>query len=349
MKRLPVKNLLNFHPELKGSEVGVLERKGLTTDFSTNDLNEFESIGILSTPSIDAEGDILDPDGMDTSIFNGVVIFNHDLGELPIGSITEIKKSKEGVTGKFKFSEKYAFAQDCFNLIKEKILRGISVGYLPTKVYKRGTTAFNELAKAKGWATAGVERIIAGWQLIEVSVCNVGCNADALLLASKSFKSDLTFKNFKIETKGCKVDENIENVEKAITEDLPAVSDVSTETTEVLPEVLPELPVEKVKEVQDILIVEEPVNEQEIPSEIPEVDQTMPEASGTKDTTTLPEALTVDQVEPEVVTPITDTAEEVVEPEVIKPMVLKVIRMGKRLHNQEIKDKALRFLQGKSF
>ena len=312
-KKLPLKNVANFHPEIKDRTEEVLERKSLVSSFTG--LEDNEAIGIISAPSVDQDGDIIDPMGIKTDIYNGTIQWNHCLDTLPIGTMTEWTITPEGVKGKFKFSNTYDFAIDVYNLIKEKILKGISIGYIPVSALRKGTTAFNEYAKTRGWDVTGCERIITEALWIETSMVPVGCNNDALILASKSFKSEISFKNFKIESsieeeKGCKEDD------KAITEDLPAVSD-----TEVLPEVLPTVPEEVVEEV---VVQETEVIEPALAEPVVET----------------PDILIVEA---------SKVLPEVSEQQVVKPLVLKVIRVGKMLHDQEIKRKALLYLQGKSF
>lgn len=335
-KRLPVKNITNFHPEIKDRVDEVLERKSLVSNFTA--LEDGEAIGVISTPSVDNDGDIIDPMGIKTDIYNGTVQWNHSLDTLPLGTITEFTMTPEGVKGKFKFSKSYDFATDVYNLIKENILKGISIGYIPLKALKRGTSAFNEYAKAKGWDVTDCERIITECLWIETSMVPVGCNNDALILASKAFKSDITTKAFKLEDKLCGDEPKDEKV-----------------------------------------IVEEPVNEQEIPKEISEVDKTMPEETISKNTEKVlvaPEEIkftlveleqaiidsgvsinapTEGQITPEVVPAESVKDEAIVIPEAVEPqpdapkLVLKVLRKGKLIHTEEIKTKAIKFIKGKSF
>lgn len=340
-KRLPLKNLLTYHPEIKDRTEEVLERKSLVSTFTP--LEDGEAIGVISTPTVDSDGDIIDPMGIKTDIYTGALIFNHCLDTLPIGNVSEFTMTPEGVKGKFTFSKTYDFSVDCYNLIKEGILRGISIGYIPLKALKRGTSAFNEYAKAKGWDIAGCERIITECLWIETSCVTVGANSDALILAAKNFKSELAFKNFKIEDKGCK--EPAEKVIEPVVEEIVNETEISKDPeqvgrTEQVDTNLPEetisentevIPQETIPEVQvDSVNTEEIIPEVEVPAETSPVE---PKQAS---------------VESEAVTPSIDTTEEVVEPKAIKPLVFKVIRMGKRLSDETIKTKALRFLQGKS-
>lgn len=320
-KKLPLKNVASFHPEIKDRTDEVLERKSLVSNFTA--LEDGEAIGVISTPSVDNDGDIIDPMGIKTDIYNGTCQWNHSLDTLPLGTVTEFTITSEGVKGKFKFSKTYDFAVDVYNLVKENILKGISIGYIPLKALKRGTSAFNEYAKARGWDVTDCQRIITECLWIETSMVPVGCNNDALILASKSFKSEMSFKNFKLETKGC--DEQDEN--KVITED-------NVET--VAEEVVQEIPTE---ETEAIAQVSDTTETQELPIDA---------ASNVETEAILPNEPEV-QVTPEVSEVLPDVIEQQVEEPVVKPLVLKILRKGKMQVTEEIKRKAALFLQGKSF
>jgi len=351
-KILPLKNVYNFHPEIRGRTEQTLERKSLVSSFTS--LEDGEAIGIISTPACDQDGDIIDPMGIDTSIFNGCCVFNHNLDSLPIGNIPELIKDKDGLKGKFIFSKTYDFSIDCYNLVKEKILNAISIGYIPVKVLKRGTDAFNSYAKARGWNIEGCQRIITECLMIEASLVPVGCNSEALVLASKSFKSEMSFKTFKIEGKGCKEDENKQVVDKAIEE--PAVQEVvaTVSDTEVLPEALSDVSNEEVVEILHPPL-DGPIDEK-IYQETEIVIAPLKEGQKLLKDDVVQE-VPVEAVE-EVVTEVINTPLPIVEvipeasievPEVKKPIVLKIVRVGSIQVTEDIKSKALKFLQGKSF
>ena len=324
-KKLPIKNILNFHPELKGRTEEVLERKALVSNFT--ELQEGEAIGIISTPSVDNDGDIIDPMGIKTDIYNGTCQWNHCLDTLPLGTLTEWTITEEGVKGKFKFSSTYDYAIDVYNLVKEGVLKGISIGYIPLKTLKAGTSAFNEYAKAKGWDVTGCSRIITESLWIETSLVPVGCNNDSLILAAKNFKSEISFKNFKIDQKACgdkKPEQKADEVNETVV-DVPVEGAV--------PEVIQETSVEDNVEVQqEVTIIEQGVtNEENIPEEVKQVCEDVPEGSKSEDIVK------------------TEEIKKCGEEEKPKALVLKVLRKGKMQVTEDIKRKALLFIQGKSF
>lgn len=202
MKRLPIKNVVNFHKELKDMDQNtMIERKSLVIDLTQIASEEDQNIftGIISRPTVDTDGDIIDSSGVDASLYNGALQFNHSLDTLPIGEVFDYNISSEGIIGKFRFSKTYDFAVDISNLVKEKILKAISIGFIPLEVLKNGTQAFTDYAKTRGWDTTGVKRIITKARWIETSIVPVGAHPDALMIYSKSFISDRTCKALKIE------------------------------------------------------------------------------------------------------------------------------------------------------
>lgn len=328
MKKLPLKNVLAYHKELSDlPDTYSLERKALSTENLISE--DSKIIGIMSTIGCDSDNDILMPNGCDFSRYekNSVICWNHALDLKPLGKIENIVVSDTDIRGELKFSESYDEAVTVKNLIKEGILKTLSVGYIPVEILKKGTKAFNDYAAKFKLDVTECVRIVSKWLIIETSVVAVPSNEDALILYSgKNFMSDAMKKSLHIEIKGCKEDEN-----KVITEDNVEVS-----------------PEETVQEVQDILIVEK-VNEDLPNEEVSEINTDLPEASGAEDTQTLPEASTDVQVEPEVVDPSTDTASKEPQIETPKPIVIKVLRKGKKLITEDLQKKARLFLAGKSF
>jgi len=167
-----------------------VERKSIDVALSTD-----ESSGLISatfsTPSTDRDGDIVWPMGCVSDFYSGTVCWNHSLSDPPIGRCDIFSVSEKGLVGKIKLSDTYAFARDIFGLVKEGILRGISIGFIPLSEVLRGTKAFSDFVAANGLAgsvTSETNRIITKWEWIEVSICPIGSNRDALIsgVASKS-------------------------------------------------------------------------------------------------------------------------------------------------------------------
>jgi len=199
------KDVAEFIPE--GAE---LERKASETS-SIEAKENLVIEAVFSAPSTDRDGDIIYPLGCVSDYYTGTVIFNHDLSALPIGRCDDFQVTKEGVKGKIKLSDSYAFARDVYGLVREKILQGISIGFIPLEEVKRGNRAFDDFVKKAGLEkliTEATERIITKWEWIETSIVPIGCNRDALIyaMASKSFQpsdsqTEKLFGLDKVETK----------------------------------------------------------------------------------------------------------------------------------------------------
>lgn len=249
-QKMPVKNVINFHKDIEDLKDGVLERKSFLDVFTTDETANI--IGVITKPTTDRDGDIIWPLGVSDKYYksNPVVQFNHDLNSVPVGTIENYNITPEGIAGTFRFSDTYEFAVDIKNLIKEKILKGISIGFIPMKALKAGTDAFNAFAKQYGLDVSQCTRIITECEWIETSIVPIGCNPEALIIAAKKFGSDMTAKSLKIDTE--------------------VKSEVPEAVTEIAPEVIPETPIEETpKEItpevtQDILIVE-PTPEAPVP------------------------------------------------------------------------------------
>lgn len=126
-------------------------------------------VGALATNNaMDRDGDIIDPKGIDLENFtkNPVLLWSHEHGGLPIGKVTDIRRSDDGIEFDAEFSESNPFAQTVLGLFKEGILNAFSIGFIP-KERKNET--------------------ITSAELVEISAVNIPSNPMALL--SRSYKS----------------------------------------------------------------------------------------------------------------------------------------------------------------
>lgn len=90
---------------------------------------------IASTAAVDRHGEVIDQSGwmLENYMKNPVILFGHDYWSLPVGIATEAKVTKEGLLIKGKFASEKAnpFAQQVRRLYDEKIMRAVSVGFIP--------------------------------------------------------------------------------------------------------------------------------------------------------------------------------------------------------------------------
>lgn len=241
-KKIDFAKVKSFYSDVPAKENAVLERKAETT--ATLRAGENGVIeAVFSTPSTDRDGDILYPGGCVSDFYNGVVVWNHDLSGLPIGRCDDFSIGADGIVGRIKLSDVYPFARDVYNLVREGILRGISIGFIPLEEVIRGTRAFAEFVARTGIAiTDETQRIISRWEWIETSLCLVGCNRDALIygVAAKaiSLADDRTKTEFgldRVETKSIiDLTAKIMNQEQAITSLTKAVESIATKAATTL-------------------------------------------------------------------------------------------------------------------
>ena len=137
------------------------------------DSDNGEITGIWTTGDKDREGDVLEIAGWDTADFNRnpIMLYDHDTGLLPIGSVTRVwfEGNKGLFSGNF---AKHQFAQDVRQLALDGILRTFSQRFLPVEWSYIEETGFG--------------RRFTKQKLIEISVEPVPANIDAELISVKS-------------------------------------------------------------------------------------------------------------------------------------------------------------------
>jgi HK97 family phage prohead protease len=126
---------------------------------------------LISTGAVDRMGEVIDPKGIDLRNFrkNPIVAWAHDYTALPIGKALWTRKDPRGIISKVQFAT-HQFADEVFNLYKEKFLNAFSVGFIPT-----------EWVDGDGKKTPA--RTYTKWELLEYSAVPVPANAEALQLA----------------------------------------------------------------------------------------------------------------------------------------------------------------------
>jgi len=154
-------------------------------------------IGKVSTIDIDSDGDVVLSEGIDFKRYekNPIILFNHSLNH-PIGYTEKISVSSSGVVSKIKFSSEED-SQKYYQLVKDKVLRCFSIGFIPLEVLMKGTSAFNEQVKVlmknfpdkfNAKTVANIDRIVTKSLLIETSLVSVPSNEDALVEIVKTIK-----------------------------------------------------------------------------------------------------------------------------------------------------------------
>ena len=143
---------------------------------------------VISTDIVDRDKEVLLPKGVDFEKYekNPVVLWAHEYSATPIARSLWLKKGYKGITAKIKFALTDK-AEEVYQLFKGGFLKAFSVGFLPTKSHEPKP---DEIKKRPEWAEA--RRIIDEWELLEFSAVPVPANPDALAVAVKSKKVELS-------------------------------------------------------------------------------------------------------------------------------------------------------------
>lgn len=188
--------------ETKDESTAKVETKIYTADDLTVDEGAREVVGIITTDTVDNDGEVLLPGGCVTRIFQGNPIcytnhaYKNDDNALPIGKVRWLKsgKSPKGndcIIAKAYISDRTQESRDVFGLVQDGIMKAFSVGFIPLEASKP-TAA--EIRMRPDWKSA--KKIIRKWQMIELSVVGLPCNDDALVMAvSKGRCSEIMAKS----------------------------------------------------------------------------------------------------------------------------------------------------------
>jgi HK97 family phage prohead protease len=129
----------------------------------------------LSDKSTDLAGDQIEPTGWQLDQFrkNGPLLWSHDASQPPIGKVTGVVVRNGRLVGDLTFAkaDEYEFADVIYKLVKGRYLNAVSVGFKPIKyVFSKDPNR-----------PYGIDFITQ--KLLEVSVCAVPCNENALIQA----------------------------------------------------------------------------------------------------------------------------------------------------------------------
>ena len=129
---------------------------------------------VISTESIDRDGEVLIAQGMDSSEYdaNPVVFYNHDYGQ-PVGQVTNLRRGRDKVEATIKFAKRPDDFQGSYfpefveSLVEQGIVKGISVGFVSSLAVSEGLQEGPRVIRGRCPAgllcveAAGVDRSIA--------------------------------------------------------------------------------------------------------------------------------------------------------------------------------------------
>lgn len=120
-------------PEVVTREIGerINVHLGLDQEL-TKDLGEGMIEAVVTTSSIDRQGESLKTTGINTVGFmatGGPVLYGHDYSSLPIGKTISLTEGRNKIKAVFKMAiEEYPFAKTVYDLIKGGYLNAVSIG-----------------------------------------------------------------------------------------------------------------------------------------------------------------------------------------------------------------------------
>jgi HK97 family phage prohead protease len=128
---------------------------------------------LISTGSVDRDGDVLDPKGWDLTHYkkSPVVLWAHDYSQMPIAKAVSIGQTAKGLeaTAEFPRPGIYPFADTVYDMLKGGFLNATSVGFKPI-----------ESESIKGG------RKYTKTELLEFSIVPVPANPEALIVRAIS-------------------------------------------------------------------------------------------------------------------------------------------------------------------
>ena len=189
--------------------------------------------GYASTPSVDRYDDSVEPQAFEKSIRksyknNPVILFQHK-SDKAIGIATVMYIDHKGL-----YIEADIYDKEIAPKIREKILRGFSIGFIPKEVeFRDGDGKLLDPINDNIWAS-DVKRIIKEVDLVEISVVSVPANQETLFTAEKSIKNYFA-KNYNVNSDNMPTQKNLlETKEEEVVEtpEAPEAAPAAEETPE---------------------------------------------------------------------------------------------------------------------
>ena len=162
----------------RASESPVIYRQVEIRAAGGNELGEREFEFLASDETPDSYGDIVRVEGWDLRRYkkNPIVLFNHR-SDTPVGHSpkTYIDTERNALVSRIKLADEGTsdFIDTLYKLMKQRIVRAVSVGFMPTKDV--------EIIRDKDGNFVGLE--FNGQELLENSIVSVPANPNSLSLA----------------------------------------------------------------------------------------------------------------------------------------------------------------------
>ena len=156
-----------------------------TLDIVTKEVDDDDRTitSVITTDKVDRDAEVVVTQGLSFDDFNKnpVVLFMHNQMQL-VGKALWVKASKGEVRAKTQFAQT-PLAEEVFQLIKQGILKGVSIGMDYATMQRRDLTE-QDVKGRPDWA--GARAVIEKATVLEFSFVSIPANPDALVQAEKS-------------------------------------------------------------------------------------------------------------------------------------------------------------------
>lgn len=170
--------------QIAASDSVMLKRWAVKIASDPSDPGDRTFTALASTADVDEDNEVLLSTGCDASRFlrSGSILYEHDRNKI-IGRPLSVDRKTRAVLVRAEFAERPQnhvgawLADEVMGLVKTGSLRGVSVGFIPVEVRK--PTA----ADVKLYGPT-VERVVAKWKLLELSITPIPCNPNAVIVSA---------------------------------------------------------------------------------------------------------------------------------------------------------------------
>jgi HK97 family phage prohead protease len=179
-------------------------------EFINNSLSTIDEVNksfecVISTINIDRSADSVVPSGLDFSDFKNIPsVFRDHNYTLPVGRCDEITVYEDKVVAKVYLDANTEATKECFELVKSGVLKGVSIGFVPTSVVTPYDKNFETLCKTLKIDSKICKRIITSAKVYEFSLVGIPANPEC------------TVKNFKPVENEVDIQKDVQIVEKPV-------------------------------------------------------------------------------------------------------------------------------------
>ena len=121
---------------------------------------------LISTPTVDRDGDRVMPQGVDLTNFerNSPLLWAHNYKDIPIGTVTSVDVREDGIRAWWRWLENDSWADRVKNAWRQGVVRAASIGFSPKRSVPNDFGGHD----------------ILSWDLLEASLVPIGANPEAV-------------------------------------------------------------------------------------------------------------------------------------------------------------------------